>query len=167
MIPRAYFTHEIKGRTRLRIPSRKRDKTYFDQVERELEKIKNVDEVEVQPQTGSVLILHHGQRDELRSSLAVITRENRLFKLRFGRRSKKPWPSHVFGVLDRWDEEVMKATEGVWNLTSLAAVGLSAIGLYQATRKQLFPPAWALFDEAFRLLAENQRRRQVGLKSHR
>ena len=56
MAPKAYIAHQTRGRLRLRIPGRRRDLPYFIGLYDELRHAVAVEEVTLNPVTGSVLL---------------------------------------------------------------------------------------------------------------
>jgi hypothetical protein len=56
MIPEAHVSHEIHGRLRIKIPSRKGETRYFENLRAQLLDCPGVEEVTVNPQTASALI---------------------------------------------------------------------------------------------------------------
>ena len=53
-----YLSHVSKGRLRLRIPSKKRDTAFFSGLQAVLSAVPGLDQVKVNPLSGSLLILH-------------------------------------------------------------------------------------------------------------
>ena len=62
MIP-ARIAHATARRVRLRVPSRKGDAGFFEEVARRLHECAAVEDVAINPRTGSVLVRHRGDFD--------------------------------------------------------------------------------------------------------
>lgn len=58
MSPRANLAHRIPGRVRVRVPSRRKDNEFFQHVERRWLEHDQVQQVEVNVLTGSILFWH-------------------------------------------------------------------------------------------------------------
>lgn len=151
MIPEAYISHQIPNRIRLRIPAERNKNDYFSKIEKELQKLKGVDRVEVQPLTGSILIEHTCPV----RTLADFTREHQLFEMREPK-AAEPWLETLLSKVDRWDEELRHSTQGQWDIYTLMAAGVAGVSVYQAFRKRFLPPAWTLLGNAFTLLNQSR-----------
>ncbi len=68
--PRATVVHQMAGRTRLRIPDKRRDQPYFDQVADRLRELPGVTQVEANATTASVLIEHEQNLDDLAEAIS-------------------------------------------------------------------------------------------------
>ncbi|MGD8568007.1 MAG: hypothetical protein PVJ39_07960 [Gammaproteobacteria bacterium] len=72
MKPTAYLTHSAPGRYRLKVPSKRHDSTFFDNLETELSAVTGVERITVNTTTASVLIEYESGaelRDKLMSWL--------------------------------------------------------------------------------------------------
>src|SRR5215467_4271458 len=56
MIPVAYIEHQLPGRVRLRVPSRRGDVPFFERVVQELSKHQAIREISASPLTGSITL---------------------------------------------------------------------------------------------------------------
>jgi heavy-metal-associated domain-containing protein len=63
--PRVFPVHHIPGRARLRVPARRGDVAFFEEVGGRLRRLPNVTRVETRPTTGSILVYHSGALDQL------------------------------------------------------------------------------------------------------
>ena len=77
MLPDAYLSHQTSGRIRVKIPSKKGDDSYFKNANALLQQHKGIDRTEVNPLTGSILIIHSGNS----TSVMKIAETNKLFRL--------------------------------------------------------------------------------------
>ena len=146
--PGAVVAHHIGGRTRLRIPERRGDRSYFEALARTLEGCSGVDEVCVNPLTGSVLVFHHAALD---SVWAHAEREGLFTRAS----SRQP----VESVSERLDTATQQAD--AWlrsqagrdaDLRSVMLAALIVGGVWQTMRGQLLPPGASLLWYAFSLL---------------
>jgi hypothetical protein len=58
MVPVAYIEHQLPGRVRLRVPSRRGDVPFFEKVVRDLSKHPAIRELSAAPLTGSITLQH-------------------------------------------------------------------------------------------------------------
>ena len=70
MRAKAIVEHRIRGRIRVRIPSKRRETSFFEAVVEKIRQHPGVHEANANPHTGSVVIHHSGDVDEI-LSLAV------------------------------------------------------------------------------------------------
>ena len=77
MLPVAVVAHSAQGRTRFKIPARRRDAQYFATVEQRLPNAPDVERVQANPITGSVLVHHRGPAE----ALYTYAEKNELFRV--------------------------------------------------------------------------------------
>jgi Heavy metal associated domain 2 len=138
MMAAAAIAHAAYGRTRFKIPARRRDEEYFSTVERELRSAAEVERVEVNPITGSVLVHHRGSVD----AVCAYAEKSKLF-----RASATPDRPHDL-LLERasfMDRQVQDLSGQALDLRSLALVLLLSVGLFQLLRGQFAAPALTVF----------------------
>jgi hypothetical protein len=76
-LPVAEIVHTMAGRARLRVSARRGDDGYFASAAAELSSVANVHKVEVNPFTGSILILHSASL----TRIGAAAQEAALFKM--------------------------------------------------------------------------------------
>jgi cation transport ATPase len=138
MLAAAAIAHSAGGRTRFKIPARRRDAEYFSAVERELRSAPKVERVEVNPITGSVLVHHRSSVGEV----CAHAEKAKLFQA-----SASPDRPHDL-LLQRassMDRQVQDLTGQSVDLRSLALVLLLGVGLFQLLRGQFAAPALTVF----------------------
>jgi hypothetical protein len=129
-LPQARIEHALPGRLRLRIPSRRGDRRYFEAVGGQIATLTGVRSLRANPITGGLLIEHATGTD----AIASFAREHGLFNLARGR---------VLG----------SASEQLWNSYSAyatlkkpwIAATLAVAGLYQAVAGKRLGSAVSLF----------------------
>lgn len=158
MLPDAWVSHHITGRTRLRIPSQRRDVSWFSHLERELRDVEGVEEVFTNPITGSVLLLHRSTPEELGEAARALglfelqepgaepVLSDRLAELVGGR----------YSVADRW---FIGTSHGRVDLQSVVFLGLASAAVFQMVRGRALPAGVSLLNYALKLLPEAQGRR--------
>jgi hypothetical protein len=123
----AHVAHSMRGRTRFRVRNRRYDRRFFHEIERRLSRVPEVESVEADPRTGSVLVQHTGSTLDLLMS-AVSYGVDELVEL-------APMPPPVAGLvraeIAALDRAVKGGTAGQLDLTAIAAFGLFAMAGYQ------------------------------------
>jgi len=175
MVATAYLEHQLPGRTRLKIPSKRGDVPYFESVVQRLAEHPAVDELRANPDTASILISYVGEV----AAIMAVAAEGGLFKIgqrekpkvanaprRPARRAVDPPPRDAAAVglaglaayqISR-GKLIGPASENLWNAYSAYRVlqnpGLAAafvgLGLCQVLRGELFGSAASLFFYALR-----------------
>ena len=116
-LPRAFLAHRLPGRLRVRVPSRKGDRTYFGRAAERLGAHPGIRAVRVSPRTASVAIEHDGPAGEV----ARLARECGLFDLPEGAvvaTLAEAAPARIVGVQPR----------------AAVAAGLAGLGVVQLAR---------------------------------
>lgn len=134
MVPSAYLEHQIPGRVRLRIPSRRGDGPFFEQARQNLLGAATVEAVNVNPATASLLVRHSGDVGSIRAEAA----RRGIFRLQNGK------PAEVAArPVTRARAEAGTAPVGA------AELGLSSLGLYQIARGNSLGSASEIFWNAY------------------
>jgi hypothetical protein len=145
MLPVAVVAHSAQGRTRFKIPARRRDAQYFATVEQQLPKAPDVERVQVNPITGSVLVHHHGPGE----ALYTYAENNQLFRVS----TLADRASNLLRQRGRLlDQQLRELTGEYLDVRSLTFIMLVSIGLVQALRGQFAGPALTIFWYAATLL---------------
>jgi hypothetical protein len=169
MVPVAYIEHQLPGRVRLRVPSRRGEVPFFEKVVRELSKHPAIRELTATPLTGSITLQHF---EPLHPIIAAAA-DQKLFETR--RLEPQTIVSHAkqaveprgFGLADgiatglsglslfqaAHGNFLGSAAESLWHAfgarrflgrPDIAAVFV-VFGIYQIFRGQLFGSASSLF----------------------
>jgi hypothetical protein len=146
-VPQAYIAHQMPGRLRLRIPHWRDDLQSFERVGEQARKIAGVEKVEVNPSTGSVLILAPDTSaavDELvTKGLLTLVERPSLVKTS-ERASAESLVQRGRLALQLADREIARLTNGRENLQSLVLAGLLGGGIIQLARGKVLAPASTL-----------------------
>jgi hypothetical protein len=121
-LPIAEVVHAMEGRTRLRIPARRGDAAFFASIATGLSTIAGVEDADVRPLTGS-LLLQHGVP---LAGIAAAAEQARLFKVADG--AAMPPPQVAARIDPKW----------------VIGVGLGVIAVWQLTQGRILPPAITL-----------------------
>ena len=149
MKPRAYVIHQLRCRVRLRIKARRNDYAYFEAVRRELDLLPGVDEVRINPATGTILLVHPEQPfAQLLSRLQRLE----LFEFKEGPEPHDSVLAPVSNAMAMVDKALFDGSEGRVDLRALAYIGLMGVTLLQLRRGNLLGPAIQFLWQAFSLL---------------
>ncbi len=138
MIPEAHVTHEIPGRMRIRVASRRGDQGFFSALRDRLAGLDGIESVETNSLTGSVLLCHRLDR----GGLAALAAENALFAIQPSCNPPDPLSEKVVRSFQQIDQQLTSSTGGELDLASIAFLGLLGMGIYEILRGNFMIPAW-------------------------
>ncbi len=134
-----YLSHASKGRLRLRIPSKKRDSAFFAQLQAVLSAIPGLDQVQANPLSGSLLILHSELPEEMTSFIETLA--GLAPKRKAGGKSNTIY-QRVTGTFHQVNTQIQGFTKGELDVPTLTFIALVVVGVYQISRKNFAAPAW-------------------------
>jgi len=135
MLPAAYISHQVEGRVRIRIPSKRRDRDYFDAVTRRLRECEGIQALRINTLTGSVLILHTLSVE----AIAELGEQNGLFTVTPTEMAFTPLAEGISNHVRTLDERLKAKTSGALDLSSVAFIGLLIAGASQLAKKNFLP----------------------------
>jgi len=138
MIPEAHVSHRMTRRLRIKIPSKKGDISYFSNLRDQVSKWPDVEEVTVNPQIGSALIVYTGKTTDV----LQLARENELFRLKkvgLGRTTLFESVADTFRV---YNKNLKQITDGEVDIPTLVFLSLLISGIWQIARGSVAMPAW-------------------------
>jgi hypothetical protein len=144
VVPIASLAHQSQGRSRFRISSRRGDAAYYERVRVLLSQLPGVRNLEVNPRTGSVLVEHRLDPDDL----LRFAKSNDLFTLADERPVAARSAGTLGAVVERFaglDRKIAEATAGTLDLAGLTFLFFAGAGLVQLARGQALAPASTLF----------------------
>lgn len=139
MVPTAYIVHQSRRRLRLKLPNKCRDDEWLSKTAARLEKVPEVEGVEVAAVSGSLLIRHHAGT-ALKGHLA----ETGLFRIIDGPLSSPPVLDRVTDGVFRSDRAIERRTGGRVNLKTLLILVLIVLAIIQSLRHRIMVPAITL-----------------------
>lgn len=155
MLPEAIISHHTARRLRLHIPKHKRDATFFARIRDELARCEGVERVEANPSTGSVLI-HH--RSTL-GTIAQFAETAKLFAVAVEEAPLNPTSlaTRVTNGVSKLNRQLVTATHGAMDLTSISALGLTIGGVIRGVmcKKKFLPGGGDMIWWAITLLARH------------
>ena len=130
---KAHRVHSIPGRTRFKIPERRGNQAFFDEITARLRNCSGVSEVECNPLTGSVLIHHHGEI-EGRAMPAALNLLEEFVELEL---DAPPVARLLRDNVVVLDQAITRLSGGEFDLSTVAALGLLALaGIQLVSRRQ-------------------------------
>jgi hypothetical protein len=136
--PAAYITHRTGQRLRIRIPAKKGDSEYFSRIHSGLMQLGSVDRVEVNPLTGSVLIVASAGLEKVYD--VFLARE--WFTLSQSSAAPRPLSRKLIRGFQALDSQIEQLTGGELDIPSIALVGLIFSGFFQISIGNFSAPAW-------------------------
>jgi len=138
MVPEAYISHKTGQRLRIKIPSKKRDHEYFQSLYQHLASKPGVEWVDVNPLTGSVLIMHKADTE----AFIKDAKKSALFTLKQSAPSQPTIHKAVKEQFAGFDKRIKDLTGGSHNIGAIAFLTLAGVGIYQIARGNFTAPAW-------------------------
>ncbi|MBF0117511.1 MAG: hypothetical protein HQK79_01650 [Desulfobacterales bacterium] len=137
MISVAMVSHNSIGRLRVKVPSRKKDINYFFSAKEKLLNLTGVSSVDINPLTGSILILH-----ELEQSLILKFAEDENLFIGEVEHCSQPSNFHdnisiAFAACNEKIKENSKGTINMGGLLTLLLVGAGAYQIYKGNFEML------------------------------
>lgn len=136
MLPGAYICHQTAHRLRLKIPGKRGDIAYFTALRNDLSGWPDIQEVQINPTTASVLLVPAVAPPVL----ARFGMSKKLFALKPAR--PETINQRLLSSFRYVDEQLKASTSGELDLASLAFLGLVGAGTYQILMGNFFAPAW-------------------------
>jgi hypothetical protein len=137
-LPEAYVHHRTAGRLRVRVPSRKGDAEYFSAVGDRFADCEGVERIEVNPATGSVLLIHHTDGE----SLAEYARAHELFDTKEEEHSPTDFHRQLGERLSGLNNGLKGLTGSGTDLWDLTFIGLLGAGAFQIISGNMTAIPW-------------------------
>lgn len=139
MLPEAKVSHQSARRLRIRIPSRKGDWNYFQNLGDKLVKYKDFEVLQLNPLTGSVLFID--ERLDI-GGIEAYAGENGLFDLRPKASRTVPLSRRIAEPLSDTNAFLSRTTGGFLDLPGAAFLLLLGVGLFEIVRGNFRTPPW-------------------------
>lgn len=154
MTATAFISHAIPGRMRLKIPSKKGDQLYFEQLVERLADLESIDTIKVRALTGSLVISYSG---DIRKTLQKRGIEEGWFVLKNSTAEAretidKSSFSLPYAVYENVNNELRVMSQGLVDLPHLAFITLLLLAVRQLLRGQIAAPAVSLLWSAIQLV---------------
>lgn len=141
MVPNAICSHQIRGRLRIRVDGRRGQPDYFARAKERMLACHGVTQVEVNPATAGILILHDGDVE----TIAGYAEQHDLFVLNRAAADTvviQQRAAESLGDLDRFFKALSGGTIDLGSVLFLLLVGM---GMVQVLEGQVMVPAVTLF----------------------
>jgi len=132
-----YVSHLSPGRLRVKIPSKKGNVVFFSSLKDQLSQLPGVESVEVNPVTGSILLIHSLDPGAVTNFLKA----QNLLKMQPGKDTFN-FHQEITRVFDATDRRVKGFIGGGINLGALAFLALTGAGVYQILRGNFTAIPW-------------------------
>jgi hypothetical protein len=137
-IPSAFLSHVAAGRMRLRIPSKKRDASYFSSLKERMSKCGGVERIETNPLTASMLIVHNGDA----RAICGFAADSGLFSVKELKTNPANAHQGVSELFEGMNKRIKGLTGNGMDIGSLSFLALAGVGIYQISRGNFSAPAW-------------------------
>ncbi len=155
----AYIKHQLPGRVRLKIPQKRGDFCYFDQLaELFTGSPGGINQLQLNPPAASILICHETKIDFL--NITEFAQKNGLFTIIEQPEEETfsipylPIPKFTSKGINRVDESLMDFSQGMFDGHSLLILALIGLAIRQTAKGHIMRPASTLLWYAFSLLKE-------------
>lgn len=138
MLPHAYISHQTTGRLRIKIPSKKGDQRYLTGVKERFSGFEGIENIELNPLTGSILIIHKVNRERI----AEYAMANNLFSLKGLNSYPAGLQQRISGTFKGMDTQLKKFTGGEIDIGGMAFLVLLGAGIYQISMGNLTAVPW-------------------------
>ena len=132
MKAKAQRVHNLPGRVRFKIPERRGDHAFFDEISTRLRKFPSVRHAEANPVTASLLLHYSGDLDS-EPMQAVLNALAEIVELEL---SAPPVAKRLRADAVEVDQAIQRFTHGALDLSSATALGLLALAGVQLLRGQ-------------------------------
>jgi hypothetical protein len=152
MLPKAYIHHELPHRYRIHIPTHKGKDDFFMDLRSKLAQCGEIDGVEINPKTGSVVIHHQGSNEKI----AQFAKNNQLFSLepqeKISIKIETIPLKRILKHFERLNQKIIKHSQGQIDINMLVFGGLIGLAITQTANGKFLPPAWTLASQAISVL---------------
>lgn len=153
MLPEAQVAHELPGRIRIRIPSRRRDDAFFADVAARAAHLAGIEGVETNALTGAIVLNFRGQF----SDIAADFERTGLFRLVSLHPAVTSGAAQLAQPFQRVDRSIRSVSAGELGLPMLAGLVLLGLAGYQANRGHVLGPAVTLIFQALTMFSLSQK----------
>ncbi len=151
----AILVHAVRGRARLRLVGERGNAEFFAKAEAALRSVAGVTDVEVNPDTGSIVIHYQGTWEAIEQGLAT----GGFITVAHGLPPASPL-ERVCRLASDLNGKLAHSTRGHADLCSLAVVGLLGAAAVQILRGKILPPGVNLISFAYDLTRESVKGRE-------
>ena len=148
-LPFAFVSHQVDGRVRLRVPTKRHQSEYFEQLRQVLASLPGLRRLTTNTRTGSVLIEYSGQLEaleELGPRLGLFQLQNRPHP-----HSISEW---LYTLTSQPDDFLKRVSNGRVDAAGVTALALAGLGVSQIVRGHALPAGWTLLWNGINLVRD-------------
>lgn len=134
----AFIVHNITGRLRIKVPSKKGNILFFENLMTKLQDIRAIEKIEINALTGSIILYSSSKSEDLISSLSSLN----ILKIVPSNTNKIKISSSFKNAFKEIDNKVKGLTCGELNLADIVFLSLVSVAIYQIQRGNFIAPAW-------------------------
>lgn len=153
MNPVAQVAHQIQGRARIRVPSKRGDTEYFAFAHESLRACPSIEDIRVNPFSGSIVINHV---DSSLDALIRFAQEKQLFTLEETEDRPEVLLENASSGLEYFDTGIKNLSGGVLDLRSVLFILLMGLAIRQIVIGNTMGPASTLLWQALGLVVTNK-----------
>lgn len=142
MLPQSYVTHLTLNRLRLRIPQKRGDAIYFQMLEHKIRQLRNIEQVQASPLTGSLLIM----ADKMKiNNILSFAESEKLFALPQSKAKSLPLSRRLVEPMANFSNSMKRFSDGYIDLPGLFFILLLGGGIYEILKGKFVTPPWYTF----------------------
>ena len=144
MLPRAFISHQSKGRMRIKVPSKKSDSRFLTKLKDFISGTDGVRSVELNPLTGSVLIIH----DLEGTGIIDFLKNSNLLSFQWLNKKGNEMPGIQRRITDIYksvNKQMMTSTGGELDISGFVFLALLGVAIYQMQQGHLGLESLPLF----------------------
>ena len=150
MIHVAFVTHQSPGRLRLKVPSARGDDEWFLRAKTQFETHANVQTVEVNSRTASLLVHHDGNGEEI---VYWAQTQSLLEKVNLSEVPQRSIAAMARQGVQHFDAALRTASGGMLDIGSVLLVTFSTLAALQFLRGEYAGPVSTLVEQSLRSLS--------------
>jgi copper chaperone CopZ len=149
-----FLVHSAPGRCRFKIPDKRHDAAYFQDLKAKLQNMGGVERIDINPLTASVLIGFDSSQIQVQA-LSEQLQAADYFELSDSMPTQTVWQRASSG-LDRFDHMLQESTSGQIDFKSLLFILLFIMAIRQLHQGVIFSAAATLFWYALQVLLKDE-----------
>lgn len=139
------IVHQMPGRARLRLHAARGQPAFLQGIQESLARCPHVRRVEINAVTGSILIWHDGELNEV----LKFAGDRNLFEVRAEEPAIDPLPiPAIADSFRKLDEQLRSRSNDRWGLGTMSFYGLLGATAFQIVQGRILPPAGTLIFQA-------------------
>ncbi len=142
MLPQSYVTHRTRNRIRIKIPRKRGDAIYFQNLKDKFDSFQFVESIQVNPLTGSLLIIR--QKLDI-DGITSFAESEKLFTSAPAKVKSLPLSRQLVEPIANFSDSMKRSSDGYIDLPGLIFLVLLGGGIYELLKGNLVTPPWYTF----------------------